>query len=160
MRILLLVSVVTCSYFTFEQIPSFGYATKQSRFSTLIYANNSLYTFGGADINDYSNDLSCFSLTNLTWTLVDVNTDDIPSPRVNSFGFMYNDEIYIYGGKSKNALKNDLWSFNIAFNAWKKIECSGVLPKARIKPSVLFNESSLFVYGGDTSSGVDSRIFE
>ena len=142
-----------------NQIPSYGYPSQQSLYSTISSNSHLIYTFGGTDGKDYSNKLTIFNLETSIWTEMIPSSDSIPSARINSLSFIYNDTFYIYGGQTKTSLKNDLWSYNISTNIWTSHTQTGSIPSPRIQSSLVLSSSSLYLFGGDTSSGPSTALF-
>lgn len=148
--------------FTFdvEQIPIYGYPTQTPYFSSLVYHENLIYCFGGVKATKFSNNLSYFNLTSLTWSELLPLAEEMPTPRMASLSFAHNQKIFIFGGNTANSFLSDLWSFDISQKEWKRIFCFGDLPIPRKLGTLIKNENSVYLYGGDTSQGYDSRLYE
>jgi hypothetical protein len=80
-----------------------------------VYLNN-LYVYGGQDCDaKYLNDLWVYNYSTNTWEeIIDQENDIWPCGRSGHSMNLYNNEIYIFGGKTNNVMEvNELWKYSI-----------------------------------------------
>jgi N-acetylneuraminic acid mutarotase len=65
---------------------------------------------------------------------------------------LYNNKIYMFGGKYGSSFKDELWSYDIELNKWSQLS-SGATAR-RYPASALYNDD-IYVYGGDDGSKLD-----
>ena len=143
-----------------SQVPSYGYPTQYPRYSSLIFLNNKLYTFGGSDNIDLSNEIKSFDFSTSTWSDVLPYSSTSPEPRLNSLSFTYSGSLFIYGGQTKTQLVNDLWKFDLNNQKWKLIETFGEEPSPRVRASLLCQNDSVYLYGGQSLTGFESAVYQ
>jgi hypothetical protein len=81
-----------------------------------VYLNN-LYVYGGQDCDaKYLNDLWVYNYSTNTWEeIIDQENDIWPCGRSGHSMNLYNNEIYIFGGKTNNVMEvNELWKYSIS----------------------------------------------
>ena len=122
-------------------------------------SQNRVITFGGCH-SEYVhlNDLNIFYLddfvssngTNKLVNCVKVNFDKTaicPSSRWGHTGSVYQDKMYILGGRNENDI-SDLFVFDPETLKWSVIIISGRIPTPRRRHSAVFIASSLVMFGG------------
>ena len=62
---------------------------------------------------------------------------------------MYNNKIYVFGGREHNTFKSDLWEYDITTDAWKMLSTG---PSARYGHDAAVSYERLYVFGGDDGS--------
>ncbi|KAK5828568.1 hypothetical protein F5H01DRAFT_5596 [Linnemannia elongata] len=122
--------------------------------------NDMVYIMGGASLrNPFMNDLLSYSFASNRWNKI--TTARSPDPRYGHFAFMYNDDLYIYGGRSIIGALADIWKFD--GKTWMQQLASNPerLPAGRIGSANVVvtsnNNTKLYVFGGLTTSGATSR---
>ena len=77
-----------------------------------------------------------------------------PSPRDRHFSAAVGDQLYVWGGRTKdfddekNALASALHSFHAVLECWEHCECSGPPPPALYRGSCASTGDHLYMYGG------------
>ncbi len=108
-----------------------------------------LVFFGGmTPTGSFTNELMIFRLTSRVFETVEIQNTP-PDARMGHIGVINNShELFIWGGKTINGLKNDIWSFNFSTKNWKKLESP--LTKELQDRSFLFDKESdsIIVFGG------------
>jgi N-acetylneuraminic acid mutarotase len=153
---------ILCSFassLTITQIPSQGYPTQYPRYSSLLFSSNKLYTFGGSDNNELSNDLHYFDLSTSTWNELFPFNTAIPEPRLNSLSFVYNQNLFIFGGQTNSKMLNDLWKFDISNRKWIQMQTSGQEPLPRVRSCLILMNETVFLYGGQSEVGYESAVY-
>ena len=59
-------------------------------------------------------------------------------------------KILIFGGYSKGKFCNDIYTYDIFKEDWKKIEQGPVVPEPRIAHAVLVYNANMYLFGGKT----------
>ncbi|STX27976.1 N-acetylneuraminic acid mutarotase [Legionella beliardensis] len=104
-----------------------------------------IYIFGGShfgknyqDMTMY-NDLWAYSISNNSWRKIEPSTPEVPPERAHPFIHLIDNRLYILAGYTPNwGIVNDMWIFDLATSAWRKLT-----PK---NPAPLTNQTPL---GGD-----------
>ena len=93
--------------------------------------SNCVYTFGGqcclGGPYTFFNDVHQLDLKQMSWQLVNCSGTP-PSPRSQSFCFIYNGCMYVYGGYNGTNLFTDLHKLDLATKTWHKINTKGNPP--------------------------------
>ncbi|KAF9184773.1 Multiple epidermal growth factor-like domains protein 8 [Haplosporangium sp. Z 767] len=120
-----------------------------------------VYITGGTSFQTtFMWDLLTYSFASNKWNKITVNTRS-PDPRYGHFSFMYNDDLYIYGGVSVIGGMADVWKFN--GKHWTQQQPINVekMPTGRIGPACIFiqnnNTAMLVVFGGLNAAGETMR---
>ncbi|KAG0206830.1 Multiple epidermal growth factor-like domains protein 8 [Mortierella sp. GBA30] len=96
------------------------------------------------------------------WSRIDINTKK-PDPRYGHFAFMYNSDIYIYGGVTAIGGLADLWKLSVSSKAWTQLQPINPekLPAGRAGAACVVvttnNSTRLYVFGGLNSAGEVTR---
>jgi N-acetylneuraminic acid mutarotase len=127
---------------------------------TTSYLQDDIYVFGGLmiqnDIDTLSstypptNTLLKYNKINSSWITVTPNSEELPLARNWHSAIVYNDELYIFGGKNNRYL-NDMWKYDPSRNEWTEIQYvkNGiVLPSPRYGHKSVVIQNEMFVYGG------------
>lgn len=109
------------------QIPRARY-----RSASVVYSGK-IFTFGGHDGNRHLDDLSCFDLSNQTWTLIEPTvpigsmgpysfrtspcSTTPPCSRDSHSAVVHGESIFIFGGSS-GLPRSDLFEYRVDLNAW------------------------------------------
>ncbi|KAF9958707.1 hypothetical protein BGZ72_011074 [Mortierella alpina] len=87
-----------------------------------------------------------------------------PSARLGHYSFMYNNDLYIYGGVSSYSGMADVWKFSISNKQWQEQPAanSDLLPEGRRGAACVFISTGnytgrLYVFGGMNSAGETMR---
>lgn len=91
-----------------------------------------MVVFGGFTTDgEPSNDLFKFYFNENRWERIYIqNGADQPSPRIGHSAIIYQDSMYIFGGKDTEDRFDDMWRFDLQSNTWSQVEC-GNNPVAR-----------------------------
>jgi len=101
--------------------------------SASVVFGGKIFTFGGHDGNRHLDDLSCFDLSNQTWTLIEPIipiasmgpysfrtspcSSTPPCARDSHSAVVHGESIFIFGGSSGLA-RSDLYEYRVDLNAW------------------------------------------
>lgn len=86
---------------------------------TCVPYKNMLYVYGGkSKENGYNSEIYLFNTENQTMEIVNV-TGEKPRPRAGHSAVVYNEKMYIFGGKYSKGILSDLWSFDFKDKKWK-----------------------------------------
>ena len=129
--------------------------------SFIDFKKNNFYVFGGNTKNGPQNDLWCFDLLALKWTLV-LTTGNIPSVRFN-FGYTKFYEksslkFVIFGGSLSSGESNEMFLYDVDTFNWQKLNATGKLPPKLAGSTIQFYNGSIYVVGGEVSSATDLEI--
>jgi len=124
---------------------------------------NSLFIFGGriADRRltnkkaqrTYINDLWRYNLDDEQWTEIE-GKGDIPSPRHNHSAIFFDNKIWVFGGANEEGIFDDLYTFSIKENLWKRVtDTKGKIPQRHGHTATLYhssdrNTSKMIIFGG------------
>ncbi|KAF9130358.1 hypothetical protein BGW39_003152 [Mortierella sp. 14UC] len=119
-----------------------------------------VYISGGTSLrNTFLGDLLTYTFATNKWNkLTPIRS---PDPRYGHFAFMYDNDLYIYGGVSVIGALSDIWKFDgktwlpqLAINPEK-------LPAGRVGSACVVvtnnNATKLYVFGGLTANGTTTR---
>jgi N-acetylneuraminic acid mutarotase len=110
----------------------------------------------------YLNDTWAFDLNTGTWT--NMTPDGSPSPRAeHALAYdVENDRIILFGGRWKNEVYSETWSYDFDNNSWTNMD-PNTAPSARYGHSIAYDPSShlTILFGGRniTSSFQDTWVF-
>lgn len=93
--------------------------------SSLTSYLDKLYVFGGQnEESKYLNDFWIFDIKSSTWEKLSFDSyKDIPNERSGHSSVLYNNEIYIFGGKTNPVIEvNDMWKFNPSTNKFMLVQ--------------------------------------
>lgn len=127
--------------------------------SLCVYKNDKFIVFGGKNSQNFLNDVIIFDFDEKSEKvkLETRNTKNlnVPIPRYDHSAVILNDELFIFGGLAKTTQTyclNDLWSYNITQNIWKKIVTNCKPPSARYGHLMGVIDQNLIIYGGYNST--------
>jgi len=113
-------------------------------------------TFGGCH-SEYVhlNDVNIFDLSNfvergdsnIMCEKVNFGTQKVPSSRWGHTASVYNDQIYIYGGRNDQDI-SDLHVLDPTEKTWTELQLRQRVPKPRRRASAVFIASTLMLFGG------------
>ena len=129
--------------------------------SFIDFKKNNFYVFGGNTKNGPQNDLWCFDLLALKWTLV-LTTGNIPSSRFN-FGYTKFYEksslkFVIFGGSLSSGESNEMFLYDVDTFNWQNLTTTGTFPPKLTGSTIQFYNGSIYVVGGEVSSATDLEI--
>ncbi|KAF9432786.1 Multiple epidermal growth factor-like domains protein 8 [Entomortierella beljakovae] len=120
-----------------------------------------VYITGGTSLNEpYIWDVLTYSFASNKWDRISQNIRG-PDPRYGHFSFMYNSDLYIFGGVSDIGSTAEMWKFN--GTQWSRINSFNPEkpPVGRTGYSCTLvssnNSTKLYVFGGLGPGGVISR---
>jgi N-acetylneuraminic acid mutarotase len=148
-----------CQSLEISLIPKAGYPPAYALYSSMACIN-SCYIFGGTDSFVYSNSIYAFNFTSLSWSLINSVSEFQPSPRIFTALFVFNSNLYVYGGQSAQGLRDDLWLFDIKNAKWTYITQAGSIPPARSQTAFYVTGNFFYVFGGITLNGVDNGFYK
>ncbi|KAF9182765.1 Multiple epidermal growth factor-like domains protein 8 [Haplosporangium sp. Z 11] len=120
-----------------------------------------VYIMGGTSLrNPFIWDLLTYTFATNKWNKITVNTKN-PDPRYGHFAFMYNNDLYVYGGVSVIGGLADIWKFNGKTWTQQQPINPEKLPSGRIGSACVLvsnnNSTRLYVFGGLDSAGRTTR---
>uniref|UniRef100_A0A7N0RII9 DUF4110 domain-containing protein n=1 Tax=Kalanchoe fedtschenkoi TaxID=63787 RepID=A0A7N0RII9_KALFE len=147
-----------------EQLNLKGSPSPRSGHRMVLYKHK-LIVFGGfydtlREVR-YYNDLYVFDLDQYKWQEIKPTPGCMwPSPRSGFQLFVYQDEIFLYGGYSKEVssdknnqsekgiVHTDMWSLDPRNWEWNKVKKSGMPPSARAGFSMCLHKKRALLFGG------------
>lgn len=134
------------------------------------YINGKLYIFGGNGGNTFENlvfkDLWVLDIETLVWTELmqeekEEKVTSLPENRTCHSMFVYNNEVFIYGGFNQTTCFNTMIKFNLEKNEWFNFGDSGSDEKYRWNHCGIEVKSrpnsKYFVFGGSTGFSDDTK---
>ncbi|KAF9112510.1 hypothetical protein BGX27_003267 [Mortierella sp. AM989] len=120
-----------------------------------------VYIMGGTSLREtYMWDMLTYTFATNKWNRIVPNSRG-PDPRYGHYAFMYNNDLYIYGGKSGIGSLSDIWKFNGKTWMLQTPINPEKLPVGRIGSSCVTvtsnNSTKLYVFGGLSLSGMTIR---
>lgn len=132
-----------------------------------IAVGHKIYSFGGycMDTNyrvHESIDVHVLNTTTFRWTKHPVselpyfeNDDILPYKRYGHTAVLYQDRIYIWGGRNDIAACPELFCFDTQWHCWRTAKTTGDLPVARDGHSACVWKNQMIIFGGfEDDSGV------
>ncbi|KAF6168117.1 hypothetical protein GIB67_011502 [Kingdonia uniflora] len=113
--------------------------------------------FGGQGRHARRND--SLMLDPFSGTLVAVNVEGPPSPRLSHTSSVTGECIFIIGGRG-DPLKilNDVWVLDMARNEWSLLECAGSVFHPRHRHAAAVVDGKIYVFGGLDNETVSSSM--
>ncbi len=101
------------------------------------------------DDDDRRNDLYQFDLFTSIWKKM-INQGDIPSPRSGARGIAFNENLYFFGGYSKQSAEfyDDFFSYDLNRGRWEEIDDIGEKPSKRTDHSMVLYGTLIYIFGG------------
>eukprot|EP00057_Strongylocentrotus_purpuratus_P007268 XP_011661742.1 PREDICTED: multiple epidermal growth factor-like domains protein 8 [Strongylocentrotus purpuratus] len=112
---------------------------------------DSLWTYGGFDLNRPSDDLVQYSFETDEWTQITPNGSVKPSGRYRHTMELYENHLLVFGGVLVNgSWSNELWSFDLATLSWELLPSGteSVPPGLAHHSSCIVEYSYLVIIGG------------
>lgn len=108
-----------------------------------------MYIYGGFDTQQHFGDMFYYDLNLLHWNKIEYKSIDIPSSRRSTSSIVHHDTAYIFGGFDGVNFLNDLWSFDLHNDKWKKIELQSNVMERRFHSCALIEDyNQFYVFGG------------
>ena len=133
-------SSVCFNFFLFKHDAS-GYFAQQGQegvlptchsvFCSATFANQQLYLFGGqtdwrkSGECQYSNELFRLDPTSGKWTQLKTEAKSRPCPRSQAFTFLFDNDLFVFGGCDGRQVFRDLHKLDLATLTWTRVETSG-----------------------------------
>ena len=137
--------------------------SKRERVSTVVF-NSKLWVIGGNDYPAFGNTNSPGTAHNDVWNSTDgttwtsVNADAAFLARTNPSVFVYNNKIWIAGGRDNGGnYLNDIWN-SADGNTWTQVTPTTPFP-ARFAAQVLVHGDKIFLVGGEDATGVKKDMW-
>ena len=157
-----------------EYIENFGeIPEKVAEHKGVLYKNN-FYVFGGVNQSEEAlNTIYIYSIDDNYWTKKEFSENTIP-PRTGHSMSLVGDKLVVFGGFSKGAFTNNVYTYDIIENSWRnndKLESdneileegaempnpssqeSTILPEPRVNHSQVTINTSIVIYGGVDKDG-------
>ena len=137
------------------------YPAPESRsFHSMSLVNGKFYVFGGINGNKYLNDVWVFDPAKGSWTTINT-IGTIPSGRYAFATASQGDAIAVWGGSDFIGLKNDLYIFKVFSSTWELlVPTTADMPTAAKGACLALNIPQIFIYGGETTSGLSNTLYE
>ncbi len=122
-----------------------------------------IYIFGGFSKGQQLNDLFFFNPESKSLKKIELSDkSNNPSKRINSSIEVYQNFIYLFGGKdSDGKYLNDLWRFDIKSNKWEEIVQSDktLYPKGRSGHTLTLYNGDLYIFAGKSGNIHENNDF-
>jgi len=116
---------------------------------SLVVNRNLIICFGGkTPSQSHLNDVWILDTMadNPKWSPV-TTTGPLPDPRIEHSSSLYDNRMFVFGGRNGNVFLNDLWCLNLDKWSWEKIEIKGdVIPRSDHMSVV--TDNNLLIFGG------------
>ncbi|KAK4798380.1 hypothetical protein SAY86_030706 [Trapa natans] len=156
-----------------EQVNLKGCPSPRSGHRMVLYKHK-IIVFGGfydtlREVR-YFNDLYVFDLDNYKWQEIKPRPGAMwPSARSGFQFFLYQDEIFLYGGYSKEIssdknnsekgiVHSDMWSLDPRTWDWNKVKKTGMAPGPRAGSSVCVHKKRAMLFGGVVDIEVEGDV--
>ncbi|KAK4756136.1 hypothetical protein SAY87_009893 [Trapa incisa] len=156
-----------------EQVNLKGCPSPRSGHRMVLYKHK-IIVFGGfydtlREVR-YFNDLYVFDLDNYKWQEIKPRPGAMwPSTRSGFQFFLYQDEIFLYGGYSKEIssdknnsekgiVHSDMWSLDPRTWDWNKVKKTGMAPGPRAGSSVCVHKKRAMLFGGVVDIEVEGDV--
>ena len=108
-----------------------------------------LIVFGGENGEGYLNDGWKFDPSSYRWYQVSFN-GNIPSPRSEFVYDQYNDEVFIYGGKTNSGISSEIYKLNVTNMNFELLSTGEGGPGSRLNSSIAYDNlnNKIYIYGG------------
>lgn len=125
-----------------------------------VSTSHGLVIFGGDDLDEFFNDLSILDWKKQQWVVVQISARVSPSPRRSHGSAAIGNQIFIFGGYTKNGYTSDLWVFDVIWHSWNKVISSGEIPSPRSGHSLTaIGDHHLLLFGGMSDSQVFGDLY-
>src|SRR5574343_1997823 len=89
----ILLFIINSCLCSIEKIPKQGYPSIYIEGNTLIFLNDSIYTFGGIKNNELTSFLKSFDILSRTWSDISPSSQNNPLERTDSSSFTFNNNL-------------------------------------------------------------------
>ncbi|CAM9977266.1 unnamed protein product, partial [Heterosigma akashiwo] len=117
--------------------------------------NGGVIFFGGSSGHEYTNNLCFLNLKTLKISNVDT-TGEIPTARYKHQSIVIGDHLWVFGGGAyrPKTERVDVHTCNLKTHVWKKVDCLGDFPEARVAHTCQYDEVSglVYMFGGFTKA--------
>ncbi|CAG9320892.1 LZTR1_7 [Blepharisma stoltei] len=153
---------------TSYKIPKTGTPPDARKHSAAAYdsTQNRMIIFSGSSSErEYYNDIWSFDFGNYQWSQLIPSTSLTPDPRVSPAIFYDKNlnRLLIFGGKTYVGLASDIWSFDLDFLIWEKIDFSSCRfhpTSAMASVSFTWNKKTHYaIYGGKSPDLMQTRLY-
>eukprot|EP01080_Neovahlkampfia_damariscottae_P005065 gene5065-8665_t len=127
---------------TFKQI---GNIPSKREGHTCNRLENRMYIIGGYD-GDYCSDIYELNLNNLIWNKI--KTKGNFEGRYYSSSVLYNNTIYLFGGKRNKNFFKGIKILNLENKEWNNLKTIGIEPSPRYFSQTILRNDQLYVFGG------------
>ncbi|CAG9310157.1 unnamed protein product [Blepharisma stoltei] len=149
-------------------LPSTGVPPPSRKLGNMIYdsSKNQLVNFGGQSTDgSYSNDLASFSLSHMRWSLILPYLSTVPDERAASAMFYddINQQVLLYGGRTRAGPAGDFWSYSLIENSWQQLSRNGDDPGPRAYTAHVEysrgGKNYYAIFGGLTPTAIDNSLY-
>ncbi|KAG0317826.1 Multiple epidermal growth factor-like domains protein 8 [Dissophora globulifera] len=121
-----------------------------------------VYIMGGTSLqNPFMWDMLTYTFATSKWSKITLNTTRSPDPRYGHYAFMYNTDLYVYGGVTAYGALADIWKYNGKVWTQQQPINPEKLPAGRIGSACVVvtnnNSTKLYVFGGLNAAGTTTR---
>ena len=110
--------------------------------------NNTMVIFGGFTTDgEPSNDVFKYHFLENKWERVNPECKELPSPRIGHSAVIYEDNMYVFGGKDTEERFDDMWKFDLKTNVWSIVD-SNDCPVPRSGHTAQIWGQYMIIYGG------------
>jgi N-acetylneuraminic acid mutarotase len=102
----------------------------------------------GSTHGTFSRDVLCLDTTSGELAVVEPSTQERPAGRSAHSAVGYEGRMLVFGGWNAKGTFNDLWEYDIAARAWRKLVCRGDVPTPRRMHRAAVSGCHMYVYGG------------
>ncbi|KAB0799598.1 hypothetical protein PPYR_00841 [Photinus pyralis] len=125
-----------------------------------VTVDHKIYTFGGYCTGESSNeytsiDVHILNTTTFRWTKHPVsdlpyfeNDDIVPYKRYGHTAVVYQDKIYIWGGRNDHESCGELFCLDTRYHCWTAPETTGAIPPARDGHTACVWRHYMYIFGG------------
>lgn len=113
---------------------------------TAIVYNSKMIIFGGYMVGDLINETYVFDIPTSRWKMI--NIADKPEERADHRGVLYNNCMWVYGGKGTDGPLDDLWKLDLERWIWARIQYNGDSPGTVSGHTACIYGEVMLVFGG------------
>lgn len=105
--------------FEWRRIHGGGQAPTPRWQPSMVVWRGELVIFGGCDSNAFLNDLYAFNIEHRFWRNLPIDDYSIPpTPRMHHGAVVVGESMFIFGGQTVDAIKNDLFEYSFELSCW------------------------------------------